>query len=110
MISKTIRRLLAPACLCLPALAGAQTATVNFGTTQQTIRGFGGATAFLGQLTVPQATALFSPTQGLGLSILRVRIAPTGSATSTPPWAVTTPNTGGWFDEVTNAKEAVAAN
>jgi len=110
MISKTIRRLLAPACLCLPALAGAQTATVNFGTTEQTIRGFGGATAFLGQLTVPQATALFSPTQGLGLSILRVRINPTGSATSTPPWAVTTPNTGSWFDEVTNAKEAVAAN
>jgi len=110
MISKTIRRLLAPACLCLPALAGAQTATVNFGTTEQTIRGFGGATAFLGQLTVPQATALFSPTEGLGLSILRVRINPTGSATSTPPWAVTTPNTGSWLDEVTNAKEAVAAN
>jgi glucuronoarabinoxylan endo-1,4-beta-xylanase len=92
------------------ATAGAQNAAVNFGTTEQTIRGFGGATAFLGQLTVPQATALFSPTEGLGLSILRVRIAPTGSATSTPPWAVTTPNSGGWFDEVTNAKEAVAAN
>ena len=110
MISKTIRRFLAPACLCLPALACAQTATVNFGTTEQTIVGFGGATAWLGQLTVPQATALFSPTEGLGLSILRVRIAPTGSATSTPPWAVTTPNTGSWLDEVTNAKEAVAAN
>jgi len=110
MISKTIRRLLAPACLCLPALAGAQTATVNFGTTEQTIVGFGGATAWLGQLTVPQATALFSPTEGLGLGILRVRIDPTGSATSTPAWATTAPNTGSWLDEVTNAKEAVAAN
>ena len=92
------------------AAASAQNAVVNFGTAQQTISGFGGATAWLGQLTVPQATALFSPTEGLGLSVLRVRIDPTGSATSTPPWATTTPNTGSWFDEVTNAQEAVAAN
>jgi len=109
MLTKTLCVAATSFGLCLPALAGAQTA-VNFNQTLQTIRGFGGATAWLGQLTAPQATALFSPSQGLGLSVLRVRIAPTGSATSTPPWAVTTPNTGSWFDEVTNAKEAVAAN
>jgi glucuronoarabinoxylan endo-1,4-beta-xylanase len=90
--------------------ASAQTATINYGAAQQTIRGFGGATAWLGQLTVPQANALFSPTSGLGLNVLRVRIDPKGSATSTPPWATTTPNTGSWLDEVTNAREAVAAN
>jgi glucuronoarabinoxylan endo-1,4-beta-xylanase len=39
-----------------------------------------------------------------------VRIDPTGSPTSIPPWATTAPNTGSWFDEVTNAQEAVAAN
>lgn len=92
------------------ANATSQNATINYGAAQQTIRGFGGATAWLGQLTVPQADALFSPTSGLGLSVLRVRIDPTGSSTSTPPWATTAPNTGSWFDEVTNAKNAVAAN
>lgn len=92
------------------ATASAQNAVVNYGTAEQTIRGFGGATAWLGQLTVPQANALFSPTSGLGLSVLRVRIDPTGSATSTPPWATTAPNTGSWLDEVTNAQNAVAAN
>ena len=90
--------------------ASAQNAVVNFGSSQQTISGFGGATAWLGQLTVPQATALFSPTEGLGLSILRVRIDPQGSPTTTPPWATLTPNTGSWLDEVTNAQNAVAAN
>jgi len=92
------------------ATASAQNAVVNYGTAEQTIRGFGGATAWLGQLTVPQANALFSPTSGLGLSVLRVRIDPTGSPTSTPPWATTAPNTGSWLDEVTNAQNAVAAN
>ena len=96
--------------LLVGGIANAQNAVVNYGAAQQTIRGFGGATAWLGQLTVPQATALFSPTSGLGLSMLRVRIDPTGTATSSPPWATTAPNTGSWFDEVTNAQEAVAAN
>ena len=96
--------------LLAAAIANAQNAIVNYGAAEQTIRGFGGATAWLGQLTVPQADALFSPTSGLGLSMLRVRIDPTGSSTSSPPWATTAPNTGSWFDEVTNAREAVAAN
>ena len=54
--------------------------TVTFGTTYQTIRGFGGSTAWLGQMPSAVATALFSPTSGLDLSILRVRIDPEGSA------------------------------
>jgi O-glycosyl hydrolase/methionine-rich copper-binding protein CopC len=76
--------------------------TVDFSTTYQTIRGFGGSTAWLGQLTTQQATALFNQTDGLGLSILRVRIDPTGSA---PNWA-----TSNWAQELANAQEAIAAN
>jgi O-glycosyl hydrolase len=79
-------------------------ATVDFGTTYQTIRGFGGSTAWLGQLTTQQATALFDPANGLGLSILRVRIDPTGSA-GTNNWA-----TSNWAQEAVNAQEAQAAN
>jgi O-glycosyl hydrolase len=86
-------------------LARAQTVAINYAAPQQTIRGFGGATAWLGELTVPQADALFSPTGGLGLSMLRVRIDPTGTAAS--GWV---PSNGGWLTEVENAQEAVAAN
>jgi O-glycosyl hydrolase len=94
--------------LCIASAAGlssAQTATVNYAAPQQTIRGFGGSTAWLGQLTVPQANALFSPTTGLGLSVLRMRIDPTGTATTN--WV---PSNGAWLTEVENAQEAVAAN
>jgi O-glycosyl hydrolase len=86
--------------------------TVDFGTTYQTIRGFGGSTAWLGEMPSAVATALFSPTSGLGLSILRVRIDPTGSASSTPyPWETSSPNDGGnWLEEAANGAEAVAAN
>lgn len=84
--------------------------TVDFGAQEQIIRGFGGSTAWLGQLTQQQANELFGlGTQGglpeLGLSILRVRIDPTGSATSSPPWA-----TSNWDQEINNANAAVAAN
>jgi len=75
----------------------------GFGTTYQTIRGFGGSTAWLGQLTTQQANALFSPTTGLGLSILRVRIDPTGAAGSN----YVTVN---WTQELANAQAAIAAN
>ncbi len=78
---------------------------VDFGTTYQTIRGFGGSTAWLGQLTTQQANALFSPTTGLGLSILRVRIDPEGTSTTTPPYY-----TGEWAQELANAQEAQSAN
>jgi len=80
-------------------------ATVDFGTSYQTIRGFGGSNAWLGQLTPQQATALFSRTSGLGLSVLRVRIDPSGSAAE--KWV---PTDGGWATELANASEAVAAN
>jgi O-glycosyl hydrolase len=84
-------------------------ATVDFGTTYQTIRGFGGSTAWLGQMPQAVATALFSPTNGLGLSILRVRIDPTGSASgggaNNDPY-----ETGEWDYEAANGLEAVTAN
>ena len=83
--------------------ANSNQVSVDFGTTYQTIRGFGGSTAWLGQLTTQQATALFSPTNGLGLSILRVRIDPEGSASNN--WV-----TGEWTTELMNAAEAQSAN
>lgn len=84
--------------------------TVDYGTQDQIIRGFGGSTAWLGQLTQAQANELFGTgTQGstpeLGLSILRVRIDPTGSATTTQPW-----KTANWDQEVANANEELIAN
>jgi len=82
---------------------------VSFGTTYQTIRGFGGSTAWLGQMPAKVATALFSPTSGLNLSILRVRIDPEGSAsgggTQNLPY-----ETSEWDYEAANGKEAVANN
>ena len=86
--------------------------TVDFGTTYQTIRGFGGATVWLGEMPSAVATALFSPTSGLGLSILRVRIDPTGSASSTPyPWETSSPSDGGnWVEEAANGAAAVSNN
>ncbi len=84
-------------------------ATVDFGTTYQTIRGFGGSTAWLGQMPQSVATGLFSPSSGLGLSILRVRIDPEGSASgggsSGDPY-----ETGEWDLEAANGQEAVNAN
>ena len=83
--------------------------TVAFGTTYQTIRGFGGSTAWLGTMPTAVATALFSPTNGLGLSMLRVRIDPEGSAsgggTHGKPY-----ETSQWDQEAANGQEAVAAN
>jgi O-glycosyl hydrolase len=80
------------------------TVTVDYGSEEQIIRGFGGSTAWLGQLTDIQAAALFNGGTGLGLSILRIRIDPTGSA-STNNWA-----TSNWAQEVANAQEAVTYN
>ncbi len=51
-------------------------ATVDAGVSQQSIRGFGGANivAWTGDLTSAQRDLAFSPTAGIGLSVLRVRI------------------------------------
>jgi len=82
---------------------------VSFGTTYQTIRGFGGSTAWLGQMSSGAAKALFSPTSGLNLSILRVRIDPEGSASGggihNLPY-----ETSEWDYEAANGAEAVANN
>jgi glucuronoarabinoxylan endo-1,4-beta-xylanase len=100
MRARIIRALWASLCLCLPVLAGAQTATVDFGTTFQTIRGFGGAESWMPQFPAAEANALFGTATGsgqLGLSILRLRIDPSST-------------TGGsnWATELANAQEASA--
>jgi glucuronoarabinoxylan endo-1,4-beta-xylanase len=63
--------------------------TINLASPQQTIRGFGGSSAWHGQLTDADCDKLFNT---IGLSILRVRIDPDGL----------------WEDEIQNAKKAVA--
>ena len=83
--------------------------TVDFGTTYQTIRGFGGSTAWLGEMPQAVATALFSPTNGLGLNILRVRIDPEGSASGGGKYNYPY-ETSEWDYEAANAQEAIAAN
>lgn len=83
--------------LATAGMAGAQgTADVNFGSPAQTIEGFGGSTAWMPELTSAQANALFSngDNQQMGLSLLRVRIDPGGSAN--------------WGTELANAQEASA--
>jgi glucuronoarabinoxylan endo-1,4-beta-xylanase len=79
------------------SIASAQsTATVSFGTTKQTIRGFGGSEAWMPQFSSAEADTLFGTGSGqLGLSILRLRIDPSST-------------TGGsnWATELTNAQMA----
>ncbi|MGH9562970.1 MAG: hypothetical protein ACRD3S_16080, partial [Terracidiphilus sp.] len=85
-------------------------ATVDFTTTYQTIRGFGGASVWLGTMPSAVATALFgSGTNDLNLSILRVRIDPQGSASvlGSKGYAWETYN---WDQEAANGVEAVANN
>jgi O-glycosyl hydrolase len=62
-------------------LAVQATATIDASTVQQNIRGFGGANivAWIGDLTSAQRTTAFSPTSGIGLSVVRVRV-PNSSA------------------------------
>ena len=52
------------------------TATIDAGTVQQTIQGFGGNSilAWIADLTSDQRIKTFSPTTGIGLSILRVMV------------------------------------
>src|SRR5215813_13574362 len=71
----------------------AATASVNLSITNQTIRGFGGASVWLGQMTNAEMDLLFGSGPGtVGLSILRIRIAPDNN----------------WTDELENAKKAKA--
>src|SRR3974390_1901780 len=65
--------------------AHAQTeATVTWTTTYQTIVGFGASDHQNGQppLSSAQQTTLFSPTSGIGLSLLRIGTPEDGSCTS----------------------------
>jgi O-glycosyl hydrolase len=87
------------------AASNPNVATVDFTDTLQTIRGFGGSTAWQGPMTTQQATALYSPTSGLGLSILRLRIGPTGSPNTANPY-----ETGEWDYEAANGGLAVQNN
>jgi glucuronoarabinoxylan endo-1,4-beta-xylanase len=82
----------------LMVIPAAGTALADFGAAEQTIRGFGGSTAWMPELTSGQANALFGDGSGqIGLSILRVRIDPSST-------------TGGanWATELGNAQEAQA--
>jgi glucuronoarabinoxylan endo-1,4-beta-xylanase len=60
----------------MAALAVQGTAEINASTVQQSIKGFGGANivAWTGDLTSTQRSTAFSPTNGIGLSIVRVRV------------------------------------
>jgi len=77
-------------------------AVVDFGASQQTIRGFGGASAWIVDMNAhpAQADALFgnSGSQQIGLSILRVRIDPSSTTAGSQ-----------WDTEVGNAQAAIAA-
>ncbi len=69
--------------------------TVDFTTTYQTIRGFGGSSAWISDFTSAEADTLFGTGAGqLGLTLLRVRIDPGGQAN--------------WGTELNNAQLAAA--
>ena len=77
---------------------------VSFGTTYQTIRGFGASEVNFGVLPSAQITALYGQSgEQVGLSIMRVQIAPATWTSSTR-----TANTSAWTAELTNAKAAQA--
>ena len=73
----------------------ANSSTVDFGVANQMIRGFGGSSAWISNFSAAQAESLFGTGTGqIGLSILRVRIDPGGSAN--------------WGTELNNAQRANA--
>src|ERR1700712_1858876 len=65
----------------LASQAVSSTATIDAGTVQQTIQGFGGASilAWEADLTSDQRTKAFSTSSGIGMSILRVMVPSTGT-------------------------------
>src|SRR5213075_342016 len=71
-------------------------AVIDLGATQQTIRGFGGATVWIGGLTDAEMSTLFDNNNDnqFGFNILRIRIDPGGS--------------GNWSTELSNAQKAKA--
>src|SRR5262245_35974464 len=95
-LRSSVRRALvcaAAVAAAIPSPADAAPASVNLGQTHQTVRGFGGASVWLGQLSDAHMNTLFGTGPGtIGLSILRVRIAPDNN----------------WNDELQNARKAIA--
>ena len=82
----------------------AGSAVVDFGTAEQTIRGFGGSEAWYGPMSSSEITALYGTSgSDLGLSIMRLRIAPTTWTSSTQ-----TADTSAWTAEIGNGKAAQA--
>jgi glucuronoarabinoxylan endo-1,4-beta-xylanase len=78
-----------------PPITTSYNSEVNLTSTQQTIRGFGGATVFRPDLTDADINTLFGTSDNqLGLSILRIRVNPFGSTQ--------------WGTELSNAKRAKA--
>jgi glucuronoarabinoxylan endo-1,4-beta-xylanase len=79
MFSKTVVAGLFFLLLCAPQ-SHAQTAVVYWNNTDQVIDGFGASTAFEGGLLTPtQAVFFFSPSSGIGLSLLRTMVPHDGS-------------------------------
>jgi len=82
------------------------TAAIDFGSPKQTIRGFGGSAAwYYSKMSDDRLNVLFGTSlpDSLGLSILRLRIAPADWNASTQ-----TADTGQWFAELENGAAAQA--
>ena len=80
----------------------AGTALVDFGTQEQIIRGFGASEVFFGVLPTSQWDELYGQASGqLGLTIMRIQIAPATWNTTTQ--SVTGGTTSVWTPELTNA-------
>src|SRR5712692_7064279 len=88
---KTLTVIVVLALLAWPAVGQAQTVTVNWTEVYQQIDGFGAGDAFCPSsagynacnLTNAQADLFFSPTSGVGLSILRSQVPNDGSCATT---------------------------
>ena len=94
----------ATASVSLIVTSETSTATVDFGTAEQTIRGFGVSEAWYGSMSNAEITALYGMGSGnLGLSIMRLRIAPATWTSSTQ-----TADTAQWTIELGNGKAAQA--
>jgi glucuronoarabinoxylan endo-1,4-beta-xylanase len=75
---------LAAAAFLVPATAAAADVTVDPTNTLQRIDGFGASSAWTdGRMSDGDADLAFDPAKGVGLSLLRVRIAPDGSTLET---------------------------
>ena len=85
-----------PATVPAPVGIAGTVASIDLGNEQQVIRGFGGCTAWLGAFTDAEMNTLYGndSSDQFGLSILRIRIDPTGSSK--------------WGDELSNAKKALS--